>query len=246
MKTPNRIYLILAVLFGVVGVVQCVRWGSVNLGMPMTGFLPNFLPATAFLTVYIVNKTTAKKVVHVIAVLLCLLWIGYWGLFTLVIEMFISAGTPVTDVGKYNAVVSRFDENLVSHFPRPIPSDAREVRFSFLPGFLQGGAHIQLRYSTSPDKIVGLYDRFSAIRTKSVFGGDKTDHINSEEKTLTTYFYRSGSSDDRFPDDYEIMILDKIPTKGEREQFGYWNHGQCHGVAISKKRNEIVYWAEEW
>jgi len=25
-----------------------------------------------------------------------------------------------------------------------------------------------------------------------------------------------------------------------------WNHEESHGVAISKLRNEIVYWAQEW
>ena len=84
------------------------------------------------------------------------------------------------------------------------------------------------------------------MKTKSFFGGYSGDHINMKEGMPTTDFHTSGSSDRKFPKDFEVMIFDKILKKEDRPDEFYWNHGRSHGVAISKQRNEIVYWAEHW
>ena len=39
------------------------------------------------------------------------------------------------------------------------------------------------------------------------------------------------------------LIFDEVRKE---KPTGSWNHGHSHGVAISKKRHEIVYWAEVW
>lgn len=243
----NWIYLILAILFGVVGVVQCVRWSSS--GTITIGYLLNFVPTVAFLVAYGVSRNISRKAVHIVAIPLCLLALGFWGFVTLGVEMFIDATTEVTDVRKYADILNdywSYNQDLVSHFPRPIPSDADGVRFSFLPAFLQGGAHIQLRYSSLPNRISELYDHFAAEKTKSFVGGDTNDHMNMKGGMPTTFFYTSGSDSHEFPDDYEIIIFDKVLKEEDRPQGHYWNHGQSHGVAISKERSEIVYWAESW
>lgn len=47
-----------------------------------------------------------------------------------------------------------------------------------------------------------------------------------------------------FPADYEIMVLDPIIPNSEKAENHAWLDSDSHGVAISKQRNEIVYWAE--
>ena len=246
MKTLSRIYLTLALLFGVVGLIQCVRWTHSS-GTVSVGYLINFLPSIVFAVVYKVTAKTSRLLIHVAAIPLYLLACGIWGFVTLGMEMVTSATTEVTDVRKYDEILKNYwssSPDLVSHFPNPIPSNAEEVRFSFLPGFLQGGAHVQLRYSSTARDISELYERFSAKKRKSFFGGDTNDHMNQTNGMPTTTFYTGPTNQFKFPDDYELMIFDPILTNGTA---GFdWNHGQSHGVAISTNRHEIVYWAESW
>jgi len=59
--------------------------------------------------------------------------------------MWDSATEVNKDLGKYEEVVTEWETlELVDHFPRPIPSNAKNLSFSSFPGFLQGGAHIYL------------------------------------------------------------------------------------------------------
>ncbi len=235
-NTVGGPYLILAILFSVVGVVQCVRWANAESEWWRV-CLFNFLPATVFFVAYLLSRKWRRRVFHAIAIPLCVLAVGFWGSSTVVVEWFISETTEVTDIRKYDKILDAYwgpGCELVSHFPRPIPADAQGIRFSFLPAFLQGGTHIQLRYSLPSEQIEERYAYFAQKKTKSFFGG-----------TPTTSFYIGDTKDGRFPDDYEIMIFDRV-LKEEDQPAGYWNHGQSHGVAISKQRHEIIYWAESW
>lgn len=249
MKILNRIYLVLAVLLGIAGIVQCVRWsnfGSITI-VAGHGYLLNFLPAITLVVAYVAGQKVYKKATHVIAIPLCLTALIAWGFITLGVEMIISSTTEVTDRGQYEEILGdywSFNEDLVAHFPIPIPAEARNVKFSFFPGFLQGGTHVQLRYSLPSDEIAELYARFYEKKTKSFFGGNMNGHMNMKEGMPTTFFYTSGSDDHEFPHDFEIMIFDEVLKEENRPEGHYWNHGQSHGIAISKTRNEIVYWAE--
>ena len=244
MKIRTRIYLVLAVVFAVIGFVQCVRWPRPPFGVAI-GYLFHFLPSAAFGTSFALSWKKQRKLLHAILIPLCVLLVMCWSIGTFAAEMFIRATTEVTSVKQYDKVLEDYWSplpHLVSHFPRPIPPNAENVKFSFLPKFLQGGAHIQLRYSTSPEVIGELYARFAEERTQSFFGGDANDHTNVEGGIPTTFFYTSDSGSWEFPDDFEIMVLEAKPSSSGNS----WNHDKGCGVAISRKRNEIVYWAEYW
>jgi hypothetical protein len=241
----KRLYLVFAILFGIAGIVQCVRWCSAS-GTITIWYLINFLPTIAFLLAHAASQKYRRKVTHVVAIPLCLLAVLFLGAITLGAEIFIIATTEVTDIKKYDEILDeywKFNDELVSHFPRPIPSDAKDVRFSFLPGFLQGGAHVQLRYSVPASAISELYDRFSKTKTKSFTGGTWSDYINMKGGMPTPYYHTSGSDNHDFPKDFEIMVFDEVPKEGD---IPTWNHGESHGVAISRENNVIVYWAESW
>ncbi len=241
-----RAYLVLAGLFVVIGLVQCVRW-QVS-GLTALSVLVSFAPAAAFAAAYAATRRKWISAMPGIATAFCLLVLGHWGAVTLAIEALNSATAEVTDAGEYASVLDEYwssNSDLVSHFPRPIPSEARDVRFSFQPGFLQGGTHVQLRFSVPEQEISDLYEHFAAIRTKSFHGGDWGEHANAKDGMPTTWFHTGDSQDRSFPADYEVMILDPLLTEQERAT-GSWNHGRSHGVAISRERGEIVYWAEDW
>jgi hypothetical protein len=150
-----------------------------------------------------------------------------------------------TRIGNYESTLQKWDRTGVTeHFPREIPEGARDVHFYSHPAFMQGGAVIQLRYTTSAEEIAALHEVFSAIATASHFGGDSNDH----KGIPTTAFYSNdpydGPEDHKFPDDYEVMVFgDRCIDEGGELR---WNHGRTCGVAISKQRNTIVYWAEAW
>ena len=245
MKTLNRIYLLLAVIMTVVITVQLVRWHRIY-GLEFNDRkLMIFAPAFAFSLSYILTKKCRKKSRHIGAICLSVLALGFWGLLTLVIgaegEMF----GPIIDIARYNAVVDdywSFNKDLVSQFPRPIPADAKNVHFYFRPHFLTGGSCVQLRCTLPPDEISGLYDRFAKISTRSFYGGNIIENNETESGQYTTDFYTGDTPDLIFPKDYEIMAFDP-PVKKDPEDS---KDNVSHGVAISKRRNEIVYWAEAW
>jgi hypothetical protein len=244
MKILNRIYLFFAVVILAVSLAQCIYW-SKCFGAFGIGYLIHLLPSVVFIAAYVVGRKTKRKAVHAVAISLCLLALLFWGFVTAGFNWLVAATAEVTNLGRYEEILSnswKSREPLVRHFPRVIPSDAKDVRFSFSPAFLQGGAHIQLRYAAAPATISELYEQFSGKMTKSFMGGDTNDHMNVKQGMPTTFFYTNGSASHQFPDDYEIMIFDELP----KEEQHSWNHGDSHGVAISKKRNEIVYWAESW
>lgn len=247
MEMFSRVYLSLAILFGIFGVIEFVHWCS--LGSISAGHLIIFIPAIFFHLLYLVSRKITSKFAHI--VILLFLSTGIIGGFCVIVGKFFEvATTEVTDVQKYEDRLDEFgmepNAELVSHFPRSIPPYAKDVRFSFRPHFLQGGTYIQLRFSAPPDVISRLHEKFSLKKTKSFLGGDVYTHVNHNtiDGMPTTNFYTSGLAEEyAFPEDYEIMVLDEV-LKGEDRSQHDWTHFQSHGVVISKKRNEIVYWAE--
>jgi hypothetical protein len=103
-----------------------------------------------------------------------------------------------------------------------------------------------LRCSLPPEQIEEWYARFARKKTKSFFGGDMNDHMNMKNGMPTTCFYAADTKERKFPNDYEIMVLDDVLNEEDRPAGFYWNHGRSHGVAISRERHEIVFWAESW
>jgi hypothetical protein len=247
MKILHKILLILCFVFLALGVVQCFRWGTS--GEVTLGYLLNFIPFTAFGGSYLfLKKRSRSKSSHIIAVVFCVFALLVWGVISLGVEIFLQATADVTNVKKYEDILTSYwgDSYLITHFPQTIPDNALDVSFSFRQAFLQGGAHIQLRLTLSEEKIDQLYRKFSKLKTKSFMGGNINDHINMKEGMPTTSFYTNNADQRDFPEDYEIMIFDEVLEEKDRLQGAYWNHGKSHGVAISKIKHEIVYWAESW
>lgn len=150
----------------------------------------------------------------------------------------------ITDLSRYTEVREQIgDSELARHFPTSIPDNAQNVKFEYVPGFLQGGEIFQLRMKLPQSEIDNLYNEFRP-KAKNIFiGGETNDHANLPGGVPTTFFYTSDTEDQSFPVDYEILVLNAEPMGTPKFQ---WNHGFSYGVAISQEKSEIVYWSEYW
>ncbi len=184
------------------------------------------------------KRKIIKRVLIGFGVVVLLLLAAYLTLLAIIIPH------TTHSLWRYKALRGKMRTELVAHFPAEIPKAARKTRFSFYPGFMQGGSHCQIRYQLPASDIAELYEKYSKAKTQSFFGGNSNEHMNQSNGMPTTSFYTGSEKDGRFPNDYEIMIFDPVLTN--RPPGFYWNHGQSHGVAISTSRNDIVYWAESW
>jgi hypothetical protein len=134
---------------------------------------------------------------------------------------------------------------LADHFPAQLPASATNVRFSSFPGFLQGGAWIQVRMTVPAVEAKAVFDTSTELARYTQDGGSSYTILESSKVSLlSTRFYTSGSRNREFPEDYRIFVYDAQPSrKGENPS---WNHGMSRGVVVSLQRNEVIYYADRW
>ena len=161
--------------------------------------------------------------------------------------------TPVSAVSKYENVKSLrwHRKDLVEHFPEKILSRARDPQFYYRAGFLQGGASIELRLYMPAEFVEDIYATYIA-RAKSIFNGAEKLPSGTHNPNILPkwHFFTFPTDQDEMPgvppllpQDFEILLLSSHPYKSNPTD---WNHGESSGISISKKRSEIIYWAEDW
>src|SRR4051812_47304101 len=93
-----------------------------------------------------------KRILVLISLALMLVaGIGYVALRRMPSPFFPSETKDVRDYG--TKLKQWAASGLAAHFPTAVPSHATSVRFCEFPGFLQGGAYIQLRMQLPADEI---------------------------------------------------------------------------------------------
>ena len=153
---------------------------------------------------------------------------------------------------RYHQIIdARASTPRLEHFPAEIPLEAKNILFYFSPGHLKGKTTYQLRMELPPEAIDKLYQTFSKMKSTSFWGGNINRHIMEKDGMPTTHFFTSKAPENdtsrlSFPADYEIMVLDPLIPKSKKAENHNWLDSDSHGVAISRKRNDIVYWAESW
>jgi len=151
---------------------------------------------------------------------------------------------PVTDINEYPRLLGAWSPSaLTEHFPPAVPTTTRLARISSFPGFLQGGAHLQLRVQLPSEEVAAIDLKYSALATHTFQGGDTNDHSNQSDGVPTTFDYTNGTKDTEFHPSFRIYVLS---ARDEGSEGFPWNHGQNCGVAVSRERNEVVYWCESW
>lgn len=161
--------------------------------------------------------------------------------------------TPISSVSKYENVkkLRWHREALVEHFPETISSRARNPKFYYRAGFLQGGASIELRLQMPAEFIEAARATYTP-RAKFIFAGAENlpSGTNNPDILPKWRFFTIPPEQNEtpgvpplLPPDFEILLLSSYPYKSNPTD---WNHGESSGISISKKRNEIIYWAEDW
>jgi hypothetical protein len=152
----------------------------------------------------------------------------------------------VKDSSKYSEIRYKrwSNQTLVKHFPESIPSDATNIRLTYIPASAQGGSAFQVKFKQPRKKIESAIAQYGTVAKRKYKGGDTNEHSNQRNGIPTTFFYTSDDVENgSFPPDYEVLVLG-AEDKGQKEF--KWNHGNSYGVAISRLDSTIVYWVEAW
>jgi len=148
-----------------------------------------------------------------------------------------------TNISKYPALRKDWAlTGLVNHFPMTIPPQATQVRLSAFRGFLQGSPWFQLRMQLPATEVQKIEASLQGATTHIYRGGSIFEHFNKDQKNNwpTTNFHTADDPKQfAFPDDYTMYVLHAADRA-----HGSWNHFDSCGMAISTKRNEVVYWAD--
>lgn len=152
-----------------------------------------------------------------------------------------------TDPAQYQGVLTKYlhEVDLVAHFPSEIPKNAKDVRFSFQPRFLMGGLHIYLRYKTDSAsldqwRVLAEQRRNPNCDLRGIIAG-----VPSLNQFNRPFDQKSATHRQDLPEDFDVYFFDEDFPEMRQEEW-VWNHGSAHGIAISRSRGEILFWAEYW
>jgi hypothetical protein len=158
-----------------------------------------------------------------------------------------SIGPPDVETrpSKYSSLITDWTPTgLVTNFPNPLPTNASNVKLSAFPGFLQGGAWFQVRFTLPAAEVSKDFDDASKIAKDFYDGGDKFTSCNAKKNGLpgTSFHTADNPKQWEFPADYRVFVFATQDAGGNPP----FQSGTCYGVVISKQRNEVIYYAESW
>ncbi len=145
----------------------------------------------------------------------------------------------VRDVTRYPELRNDWNPELVGHFPEAIPAGAVGTSLSMFPGFLQGGAHLQLRVELPGPEV----EREEVRVAQAAVHVHRPGETEERGASIPLPPFYTGADDPGagFPDDFVLYFV--VAHPGESSP---WNHGRTAGIAVSRQRSELVYWAESW
>ena len=153
--------------------------------------------------------------------------------FVVGVVQFKRSVTPTTEVSEYQTLLDQWRPlGVVDHFPPAIPPDATDVRLSAFPGFLQGGAWFQVQMTLPPGRVEAVEREYQG---QSIAGRESFNRV-----ILPSFRTVDDGETLEFPGGYRMIVLNA------EEEGVSWHHGRSAGVAISRERDEVVYWAEDW
>lgn len=163
-----------------------------------------------------VASTTALTTVLSVALLLASIF------YTFLLSVWTST-TVTIDVRYYSRAYGQVDDikYVRNSFPKSIPSDAKDVKFSYSPQFLQGGEVFELSYTTTADKIAEWKAKLEYRAT----------WVGSNEKWCNE---NGWSSDGIDATRYQLYLN------------GGFNHGEICYVLIDEAANRITFYYSVW
>jgi len=206
-----------------------------------------FLPALYFSGAYVNTRFKFTDTGPITLIIVGILITAVAILFALAYDRLGLSLREVTNPARYQQSVQEYAHVIghehVPHFPIHIPDHATLVRFAYQRRFLMGGALLQLRLNLPKDEITTLLATYSS-NGMSLAALKERLFPDSPSKKEEEYYgaprleipFRTGDSNKGrvlLPEDYQIFYLEPI-----------LNAYDFHGVAISEKRCEIIYWAQ--
>jgi hypothetical protein len=187
-------------------------------------------------------KKFLLRIVVVIGVLILLggvslFWFGY---------SFKKSLEPKIDQSLYSDIVKvRVEQSdRYTFLPESIPQDAAKVGFFHIPGFLQGGDVIALRISLPAERVVSVLNDLEDSRRTEIASFEGIASPDSYPE----YGMNKPGSENMFkgvaelPEDFRIFLF-----KSDMEDIKKrWNHNILSFTAVSTKRNEVVYYINNW
>jgi hypothetical protein len=206
-------------------------------------YVLNMLPGLVFLAIWFVGKNIHKWGWFLVGlgVPIAIVFSGFVTFCNIGASLWLDITIPDNDPGCYESILERYHypkTEWISHFPAKIPVKMANVHFFHLQRFLQGAMILQLRYGLPADEIKLLLEK-SLARAKQVQDGQYKSYNTMGPNGIPSTYLCVGPEED-WPEDFKVIVLDA------EDYTGNWNHGFSYGVAISTKRNEVVYWATDW
>ena len=82
----------------------------------------------------------------------------------------------VTDIAKYEKALEYADwihrQDMTEHFPRTIPDNAKNIRFSHHQGGLQASFYLQLRMTLPIEEVKRIHAKYKEVATHRFTGGN--------------------------------------------------------------------------
>lgn len=159
---------------------------------------------------------------------------------------------PVTTKYAYQPILKyRWEtRSIVEHFPTEIPDEAKNIKFFYRAGLMQGGTAVEVRMQMPERQFDSIVQKHRAMAKLILDHLGKDNDTKSQEKVyfappLMFYTVSKEELTDHYqtgplPVGYEIFLLHLKKYKN------YWNHGKTAGIAVSQARKEIIYWAAVW
>lgn len=243
-KVILHVILALGILVLLIGMFLNVCWVEHEPAWML--YLINLSPGLILLAAWIVGKNASKWrwSLIVFGVLLAVVVSAYAVLCNAGAYCWVEATTPDTDPGCYESVLQRYnypEREWIGHFPVRVPRNATSVHFYHLQAFLQGGMILQLRCVLPSEEIESLVtESFDKAKQVQETHGDYLGFTGP--KGLPIPKLCAGEKGCvNWPKGYKIAVFN-----AKDRAHGSWNHGFSCGVAVNAKRNEVIYWAENW
>jgi hypothetical protein len=221
------------VVMVLVGVSVAVHW-AVAYHMPLTGaFFLNALPILIGIVfgIFLGIRRPPNPGFYLTGLRVCLVVAFVYGISAWFLETSYQSITPMQDLRQYEKVRQQYwrhDLNAAVHFPAHVPANAERVFFFAVRYVGKTGPIMQLRYTTTPKTLAAMEASFKEMGT--IAKGKLPIDLCAGERQPKP-----------MPEDFTVYSLPITPSAA-RPYAGYW---QWRGVAISRARSEIVYWAQE-
>lgn len=243
----KKLYTIFTIAGFIIGVLITIFW-SIPERLSTSYMFITFLPAIFMLFGILISSKIKNVIAHIVIFSITIISILVFAFSTSAVLLVNSATTEITDPNQCENLLENINTqnpDLVSFFPKDCHIGIDNRSFSYLPAFLQGGEHIQLKVQLSNIEFNELLNQYYDDALAIYHGGDTNDHSNMDPNIRTTFYYTSGIDDHKFPDSFEIIVL--YARSCNAEDCGFeWNHGETSGLAVNSDENIVVYWAESW